>query len=103
MGAIVTKRLAAGAFAYTVQTLYTAPVGATTIVKSLTLCNTGDANCGVTLLLAGTPILHEYILEAHDTLTVPVIDQVIHSGETITGDCDIDASISFYISGKEIF
>lgn len=98
----VDKRLCAGTLGSSNGTLYTVPTGSLTIVKSLTICNKSAAAEDVTLKLNGVEILAGYVLAAKKTVTIPMIDQIIHAGELIEGLASAAAAINYYISGKEV-
>lgn len=53
-------------------------------------------------MLNGIEILAGYALAAKKTVTIPMIDQIIHAGELIEGLASAEAAINYYISGKEV-
>ena len=102
--AITNKRLCSGTLSDSNVTLYTAPsgTGAIAIIKSLTLCNTGAVAVTVTLKMDSIAIYSEYSLDAHETISIQNIDQILEASELIEGLASAAASIKYYISGKEI-
>ncbi|MEK4662091.1 hypothetical protein MHH93_09355 [Priestia sp. FSL H7-0729] len=99
----INKRLAKGFTIASSIVIYTVPAGTTTFVKSLTLCNTNASEAEFNMILAGTKIISNYILKSSSTVTIPYIDQILHSGETIQVSSNSSgSSINFYISGKEV-
>ncbi|OMF17258.1 hypothetical protein BK131_04650 [Paenibacillus amylolyticus] len=100
--AVVAKRLGKGTLTTTSANLYTVPAGTTTQLKALTLCNKTTTAATVTISLAGTEIIYQYSVKANDTITIPFLDQVLQSGETITGLSGTASAINYYISGKEV-
>lgn len=102
--AITSKRLCHGTLTDSNATLYTAPsgAGAKTIIKGLALCNAGAVAVTVTLKLAGTAIYSEHSLEAHESITIGQLDQILEAGELIEGLASAAASIKYYITGKEL-
>lgn len=99
--AVVPKRLARGETTSGRRMVYTAPAGTTTLVKALTICNNGLTEQVFGLELAGTYLIAGYKVKPFQTLTIPFMDQVIHSGESIfiSGN---STAVNFYISGKEV-
>lgn len=102
--AITNKRLCSGTLSDSNATIYTAPseAGAIAIVKSLTLCNAGAAAVTVTLKLDTIAIYSEYSLDAHETISIQDIDQILEASELIEGLASAADSIKYYLSGKEI-
>jgi hypothetical protein len=96
-------RLAMGKLSTTIGTvLYQVPAGATTIIKAITLCNASDQDVAVTLDAATTYLISAHVLKARDTITIPFIDQVLHSNEQLRGSGSINNYVHFYISGREL-
>ncbi|MEK3776837.1 hypothetical protein MHB85_20250 [Paenibacillus sp. FSL K6-4396] len=101
--AAVTKRFSKGTFATTGNTnVYIVPAGAYAIVKAVTLCNKSAADAVVTLSFGGTEVIYQHTVKAKDTITIPFLDQVINSGESIIGIAGTANVLNYYISGKEV-
>lgn len=101
----ISKRLASGVLSTTTNTvIYTAPLatGSHTIIKSLTLCNKLDTSASATIVFAGVEILSLYVIAGRDTVTIPVLDQIIHAGENIFAFASAEDNVTFYLSGKEV-
>ncbi len=74
-------------------------------VKAITLTNKHSATVHVTITLAGTNVVYQYILPAvggENTITIPFLDHVMIATERIQGVAETDAKIDYYISGREI-
>ncbi|WP_433581583.1 hypothetical protein [Paenibacillus amylolyticus] len=100
---VVTKRLGKGTLSTSSAVLYSAaPAGTIVLVKALTLCNKTANEATVTFSLAGTEVIFQHTVKAKDTITIPFLDQVLQSGETITGLSGTNNAINYYISGKEV-
>jgi hypothetical protein len=99
--AVVTKRLGKGTIGTAASTLYTVPAGAKALVKALTIGNTSNNPSAFTLALAGTQIISAHIIKGNDTITIPFLDQVLESGESITAS-STTGTVTYYISGKEV-
>ncbi|MBT2761795.1 hypothetical protein [Paenibacillus sp. ISL-20] len=95
----VAKRLGKGTVSNALVIAYTVPSGTTTMIKAVTLCNTSSTNVLFTLILAGLNVINAHTIKANDTITIPFLDQVLHSGETIE---IASGSLNYYISGKEV-
>ncbi|MCP1425155.1 hypothetical protein J3D43_003671 [Paenibacillus xylanexedens] len=80
--------------------IYTVPTSTSTILKSFILCNVSTAEISVFVRLNGTSILNGFKIKAGDTIVVPVVDQVMSAGETISIAATI-ALVNFYICGVE--
>lgn len=100
--AVVSKRLAKGTFSTASATQYTVPTSTTTLVKAITLCNKTASDATVTLLFGGTEVIYQHTIKARDTITIPFLDQILQSTETITGLAGTASAINYYISGKEV-
>lgn len=98
----VSKRFAKGALGTTNISVYTVPAGKTAFLKAMTVCNKTATDATFTIILAGTEIIYQHTLKAKDTLTIPFLDQIIESGETITGIASAASAINYYISGREV-
>lgn len=101
----INKRLASGVFSITPNTVvYSAPTGSGnyTIIKSLTICNKLDFEADVTIVFNGVEILSKYVIAGRDTVTIPVLDQIIHAGENIFAFASAEDNVTFYLSGKEV-
>lgn len=99
----VTKRLGKGTLTTSNATLVAAPgAGVYYIVKSLTICNKTSVDDVVTFKLAGTEILYQHPITAKDSLTIPFLDHVVHTGELIEGNAGANSSLTYYISGIEV-
>ncbi|WP_249911561.1 hypothetical protein [Paenibacillus amylolyticus] len=99
--AILVKRLAKGQLNTTKYQVYTVPVGTTTIVKAITICNGSNGDVQFDIEFAGEYIIFNHTIKGYDTITIPFIDQVLHSGEKISVR-STNASAKFFISGKEV-
>jgi len=100
------KRLGKGTLTDSLANIDSAAVPADHIrfVKAITLCNTDDSTCAVTITLAGTNVVHEYILPAvggENTITIPFIDHVMVATERIQGVAETTAVVDYYLSGRE--
>ncbi len=102
--ATVSKRLCAGTFTDSSAPLYTAPAtaGSHVVIKAMTLCNITAAAATVTITFNGIDVINAYSIPAHDTITIPFIDQIIEATEVIAGLAGTDSAITYYISGKEV-
>jgi hypothetical protein len=100
--AVLDKKLCSGSFGTTEAILYTVPTGKQTIVKAITICNTTSATQTIFISLGGVPILSGYLLPLYDSLTIPYLDQIIDSGDSIEGYVFGSSLVSYYISGKEV-
>ncbi|MGX1827001.1 hypothetical protein ACWIE6_02005 [Paenibacillus taichungensis] len=97
--AVATKRFGKGLLT---GTLYTVPSGTTALLKAITVCNLNSTDNTFSITLAGTSIIQNHKIKGSDTITIPFLDQVIQSGETITGSSGTANSINYYMSGKEV-
>jgi hypothetical protein len=102
--ATTNKRLCAGVLTDSSTTLYTAPAGSGdyAILKSLILCNTDTSAAEVTILMNDVAIVSAHIIAAHDTIVIPVIDQILEASDTIKGHASTAAVVTYYLSGKEV-
>lgn len=105
----VNKRLGKGTLGTSLVDIDDAAVPASHVrfVKAITLCNKTDADCHVTITIAGINVLYEYTIPgvavgAENTRTIPFLDQVMEAGERIQGKAEAVDSIDFYISGREV-
>lgn len=96
------ERLCKGTLSDANATLYTAPAGTKTIVKSLSLCNTGGVVVTVTLKLAGVEIFAGHSLAANSSLNIQNLDQILETGELIEANAGAAGAVKYYLSGKEI-
>ena len=99
---IEDKRLAAGSLADMNTTLYEVPEGKKTFVKAITICNTAGSPVTFTIKFDGWEVIKDHIITANNTLTVPFLDQILHSEEKIEGEASGTDIINYYISGKEV-
>ncbi len=73
-------------------------------IDCITFCNTSSVKQKIWVKLADIPIIHAYEIPpigAENTLVIPFMDQIIHSGEFLLAKADDPDAVSFYISGKE--
>lgn len=99
--ASVTKRLAKGSVSTTSTSVYTVPAGTTTIIKAITVCNSGASDQNLSMTIAGTAIIWNYKIKAYDTIAIPFLDHILQAGETITL-FSTGTNTTYYISGKEV-
>ncbi|WP_408893524.1 hypothetical protein [Paenibacillus taichungensis] len=101
--ATLFKRLGANTIvtANSTVTAYTVPTNCKTIIKSFIISNGSAATALVTIRFAGTAIVYLYAMKPYDTIVIPVVDQLLISGNSITLDSNAGNSISYYISGIE--
>ncbi|WP_426332704.1 hypothetical protein ACN9MH_15440 [Paenibacillus silvae] len=99
----INKMFGAGVItnANTVITMYTAPSSRISIIKSLTLCNSSSSPVTAILRLGGVEVLFNYTIKPNATIVVPVMDQCMLAGDTITLYCSNANAINYYISGIE--
>ncbi|MFS0857895.1 hypothetical protein [Paenibacillus taichungensis] len=97
----VSRRLVRGILTTSNTTLYTVPSNTTTFIKSLSLCNTTTVAVTFDLYFAGYQFAQGHTIKAKDTLIIPCVDQIIHAGESITGNAS-NQSVIVLISGKEV-
>ncbi|NMI04480.1 hypothetical protein HF638_10860 [Paenibacillus sp. SZ31] len=97
-----TKRFYRGVLGTALSTLYSVPSGTKSIVKAITVCNFGTTDQTFSLNIAGTWIVSTHSVKARDTIVIPFLDQVIHSGEEIGGFASTSSAMNVYISGKEV-
>jgi len=102
-------RIGKGTMATASTNMDTAAVGEGKVrfVKAVTLCNVSTAGDPIwaSVEFAGTSVINKYILAApggENTITIPFFDQVMSSGERITGVAEAASSVHFYVSGREI-
>ncbi|SEL04190.1 hypothetical protein [Paenibacillus sp. OK003] len=100
--AITTKRFYRGVLGTSLTTLYAVPSGARSIIKAITVCNYGTTDQTFSLNIAGTWIVSSHLVKARDTIVIPFLDQVVHSGEEIGAFASISSAVNVYISGKEV-
>ncbi|WP_339168893.1 hypothetical protein MKX75_06100 [Paenibacillus sp. FSL R5-0341] len=100
--AVVTKRLFKAVSSVTLGSYYSVPVNATTMVKAVTLCNITSAAVTFRLRFGGSYVIFDHQINANDTVTIPFLDQILTSGESIEMSCSANNAISVYISGKEV-
>ncbi|WP_145333362.1 hypothetical protein [Paenibacillus xylanexedens] len=102
--ATVPKRLYKGSLTnQTALTVYTVPTNTTTMVKAVTICNGGSTTNQFSLFFAGVAVIGSHVIKANDTITIPFLDQLLLSGETIVAQLGASSpSIHLYISGKEV-
>jgi hypothetical protein len=98
----VSKRFAKGITTNVSVNVYTVPAGKKAFVKAMTLCNVYDEESKVYVTLAGTSVIGGFVIPAHNTITIPFLDQILEEGETIGIFSAIGKSSSFYISGREV-
>ncbi len=98
------KRLCAGTFADSSETIYAAPsaAGSYVVIKAVTLCNKTSSSRLVTLKFDGIEVVCNHTILGYDTVTIPFIDQIIEADELIAGNADADNAVNYYISGKEM-
>jgi len=96
------KRLCKGTLSDSSGTLYTVPTNKKTIVKAVTITNKTNTDQVFTLKFAEQEIVYEHTILANDTITIPFIDQILETGETIKGHANATSAVNYYISGKEI-
>ncbi|CAM3031158.1 hypothetical protein HP548_29495 [Paenibacillus taichungensis] len=101
MAAVAKRLVKSNAIPTTSTVLYTVPNGVTTMVKALTVCNSNSIVVNLTLLFAGTYVISNYPIKPSETITLPFMDQVLLSGEAISGLATAGA-LNCYISGKEV-
>ncbi|APO43353.1 hypothetical protein BS614_04305 [Paenibacillus xylanexedens] len=97
------KRLGAGnvSAANSTLTAYTVPVSYKAIIKSFIISNGSAGNVNLIVRMGSVEILFNYIMKPYDTIVVPVMDQLLIAGNTITFYASAGNSISYYISGIE--
>ncbi len=101
------KRIGKGTLTDSLANIDAAAVPADYIrfVKAITLCNTAANTNYVTITIAGTNVVYEYILPAvggENTITIPFIDHVMVATERIQGEAENASEVDYYISGREI-
>ncbi|UPK45905.1 hypothetical protein [Paenibacillus pabuli] len=84
-----------------VVTAYTVPLNYKTIVKSFFISNGSASTVSVTVRFANNAIMYNYVMKPNDAIAVPVVDQLLIAGNTITISATAANSISYYISGLE--
>jgi hypothetical protein len=89
------------ASANTTQVAYTVPTGYKAIIKSFIISNSSAGNVNLIVRMANFEILFNYMMKPYDTIVVPVMDQLLIAGNTITFSANAANSISYYISGIE--
>jgi hypothetical protein len=99
--ATLAKRLYKGTAGTTVTTAYTTPASTTTIIKNVILTNKTAIDAWVTVTVATTEIIYQYLVTAKDTVTLD-LSTVLNATETITVIAGTTASINVYISGVEV-
>lgn len=82
-------------------TAYIVPLSYKTIIKSFVISNGSAAAVAVTVQIANINIMSNYLISPNDTIVVPVMDQLLIAGNSITLYATAANSISFYISGVE--
>lgn len=102
--ASVTKQLYKGTLSATNATLYTAPATASSyvVVKTVTICNETAADGWITLEFDGAKILYQQLIPAKKTLVMLDLDHVLMPSDIIEGLANATATITVYISGKEV-
>ncbi len=101
------KRLGMGTLAADLANIDDAAVPTDHIrfVKAITLCNTAANTNYVTITIAGTNVVYEYILPevgGENTITIPFLDHVMIADDRIQGEAENDAEVDYYISGREV-
>ncbi|MGX1832380.1 hypothetical protein ACWIE6_29545 [Paenibacillus taichungensis] len=101
--ATLFKRLGAGndIAANSTITAYTVPLSYKTIVKSFIITNSSASSVIIAVSMANIGILSNYVMKPNDTILVPVMDQLLIAGNSITVYSTTASAISYYISGIE--
>ena len=82
------------------STLYTVPAATTTLVTTILVANTANAQATYDLSLNGVQIANDVTVPANDSAVLE-IKQIISAGQTITGLASA-TTVNFHISGLEI-
>jgi len=106
--AVTPKRLYSGQPSTTLSQIYTVPVGKTTIVKNIILCNTTatDAKIDIYFVSGGSTlpkdkVISQYTVAANDTVVVD-LSAVLESASNISAAQNTANAITVYISGVEV-
>jgi hypothetical protein len=99
----VNKRLAKGTLSSAGNVVvYTVPAGKKTFIKAITICNITSTNINFSINLADIPLVSNHTIVASDTITIPFLDQIVESGETLVIGKTGSPLICYYISGREV-
>ncbi|KQY91632.1 hypothetical protein ASD24_23140 [Paenibacillus sp. Root52] len=98
---VVSKRLGRGGLTTSSAALYTVPANTTTIIKAITICNSGNTPVTFDLSFHSIWFAYEHTMKPNDTLTIPNVDQILTAGEAIRGKAS-NANVTYHISGKEV-
>lgn len=103
---VTPKALADGQLPNTKTTLYTAPGSTTTIVKTVSLVNTGGSAVTVNLYVrpgatSRRIIEKDYSLAAGKGLYVDNTTIILEAGDLLEGDASTAAVVDFYVGGVE--
>lgn len=82
------------------STLYTVPSNTTTLVTSIVVTNTANAQATYDLSLGGVVVANDVTVPANDSAILE-IKQIIEESDTITGLASA-TTVNFHISGLEI-
>lgn len=96
----VSKRLGKGQTNSSTD-IYQVPANKRVFIKSLTLCATSGTSVKVSLFVASVFLIYSYDLKVSETITIPFLDQIVESGESITVMAD-GGTLQYYMSGREV-
>lgn len=98
----VSKRLAKGSSTTANATsIYTVPAAKRTFIKAITLCSSAATDTMINMKFADVFVIYNHKLKPYDTITVPFMDQIIESGDTIAIGATPN-TVNYYISGREV-
>jgi hypothetical protein len=98
---MASKRLGKGTLTNSLATVYTVPGAVSAAIKALTVCNKTSGTVNFSMTLAGTFVIYLHNIAAYDTITIPFLDQILNTTETIQMQAGANSAIDYYISGSE--
>ncbi|MDQ0658746.1 hypothetical protein [Paenibacillus sp. W2I17] len=98
----IIKKLYGGYMSTVADTsIYTPPTGKRTVLKSMTVCNSSPTAQNFFIRLNGIDFVWSRSIKPYETLVIPVFDQVLFSGQTITVWAQTANTIHVRLSGYD--
>ncbi|MER2061425.1 MAG: hypothetical protein ABS894_00690 [Aerococcus urinaeequi] len=97
----IIKKLYGGYMPTVTTSIYTAPTGKRTVIKSMTVCNSSPTTQTFHVMLNNIPFVWLRSIKPYETLVIPVFDQVLTSGQYISVLASAASSIHVRLSGYD--